>query len=136
MVLCFAVELAAKRMGQVIHDSSAQQSATVIYMIYYAINHIFGGGPRKGGGVVGMIEKRVSDLEKAVGVADSDECTCPNVPGISGLRVTYGYQEPEATAEDLEWAASQSDRVEVCAVCARPRPTLWVLLTKHWRAKD
>ena len=47
MVLCFAVELAAKRMGQVIHSSSAQQSATVIYMIYYAINHIFEGGAQK-----------------------------------------------------------------------------------------
>ena len=85
------------------------------------------------------IEKRVSDLEKriGIGVADSDECTCPSEPGVSGRRVVYACKEPEeATAEDLEWAESQSDRVEVCAVCARPRPASQVLLTKHWRATD
>ena len=38
------------------------------------------------------VERRVEDLEKLAGIRDAAECTCPNVPGISGLRVIYGYQ--------------------------------------------
>ena len=83
------------------------------------------------------IERRIADLERAAHITDSGECTCPNVPGTSGLRVTYGYQEPqEATAEDLERVREKSDAEERCRMCGRVRPTLRVLFTKQWRTKD
>jgi len=85
--------------------------------------------------VVG-IEKRVSDLEKAVGVADSDECTCPSEPGVSGKRVVCEYERPELhSAEELAWAEGRSDRVERCAVCGRVRPLLVEIYVENWRSE-
>ena len=70
---------------------------------------------------MGDVRRRVGSLERELGQADGDLCSCPGGP-------RFVYVD--------DWRDDRPDPApEVCPKCGRPRLTIEFVYTENWREK-